>query len=176
MKICYPQCSKCSETVTALLGSTVVCPMCGEHVSTAGFSGEFFSPELPATTAQSSVDSQGTGAVLARFFIPMLIFSVICGLTTGLLLMVMSRELATWVGVISMFILLPIYSLADCAFNRDLVWCPLRASCLQVVEGIAIWCIDGFSLGTLEVTCLATMIAWIASGVICLIARVVTET
>jgi len=171
MKICYPQCVNCSETVPALLGSTVVCPMCGEHISTEGMSGEFFTPEL-AVENSDEVVYQRIGTALARFFIPMLIFACLCGVLTGVLINQDAGEVAEWVGTISMFILLPIHTLADCSFNRNLVWCPLRAAALQLIEGLSIWITVSFKADALELTLVNTSIAWLGAGVLCLLARV----
>ena len=126
--------------------------------------------EIQSTAAYSRI-----GKLLVRFYVPMLFFAVLCGVITGVLIQVMDPDSADWVAIVSMFILLPMYATMDAVFNRDLIWCPLRASGLMLGEGLTIWMAGGFQARPIILVAVSTTLAWILSGIICLVSRVLIE-
>jgi hypothetical protein len=96
------------------------------------------SSAVPAPAYAPSA-SRNWNLIFTLVYIPVFLLSVVFGIIAAALINNRGSVSADTIAVISWFIVFPLFILSDAILSARLLWCPLRACALPLVEGFVIY-------------------------------------
>lgn len=124
----------------------------------------------PSDIAVPDAGRERRAKMLTKAYFVMLGLAVLFGLLGGTMISSGGGQAADPIAILTFFILFPAFVLADAAFKAQLLFCPLRAVSLPLVEGFVIWQVADWQ-DPFAISVITAFIYAIASFIVAAIAR-----